>query len=55
MEWLTKRTANFPDVSVTNFTSSLADGRALLAVLNDYDPSQSPYDPSDNPADNLRR
>eukprot|EP00903_Cladosiphon_okamuranus_P014515 g13464.t1 len=55
MEWLTKRTANFPDVSVTNFTTSLADGRALLAVLNDYDPSQSPYKPSDSPADNLRR
>lgn len=50
-----KRTANFPDVKVTNFTTSLADGRALLAVLNDYDPSESPYEPSDNPADNLRR
>eukprot|EP00752_Nemacystus_decipiens_P011823 g10491.t1 len=55
MEWLTRRTAKFPDVDVTNFTSSLADGRALLAVLNDYDPTQSPYEPSDNPADNLRR
>ncbi|MEM7650916.1 MAG: hypothetical protein AAF204_02395 [Pseudomonadota bacterium] len=55
MEWMVRRTKDFPDVEVSNFTTSLADGKALLAVLNDYNPSESPYDPSDNPADNLRR
>ncbi|CAN0146072.1 unnamed protein product, partial [Ectocarpus sp. 12 AP-2014] len=55
MEWMTRRTKDFPDVEVTNFTTSLADGRVLLAILNDYDPSQSPYEPSSSPADNLRR
>lgn len=42
-------------MKVSNFTTSLADGRALLAILNDCNPSESPYDPTDNPADNLRR
>lgn len=55
MEWMGKRTSNYPDVSVTNFTESLADGKALLAILDDYDPSESPYEPTESAADNLRR
>ncbi|CAM9782219.1 unnamed protein product [Scytosiphon promiscuus] len=55
MEWMTRRTREFPDVNVSNFTTSLADGRALLAILNDCNPAESPYDPTDNPAKNLRR
>ena len=55
MEWITKRTRHYPDVEVTNFTDSLADGRALLAILDDQDPSESPYDPTDSPAENLKR
>ena len=46
MEWITKRTRHYPDVEVTNFTESLADGRALLAILDDQDQSESPYDPT---------
>lgn len=55
MEWITNRTRDYPDVNVTNFTESLADGRALLAILEDYNPSECPYGPSANPAENLRR
>ncbi|CAN0028517.1 unnamed protein product [Hapterophycus canaliculatus] len=55
MEWMSRRTKEFPDVQVSNFTTSLADGRALLAILNDCNPAESPYNHTDNPADNLRR
>jgi Calponin homology (CH) domain len=34
MEWLKSRTKHHPDVHVTNFTDSLADGRAFMALLN---------------------
>ncbi|CAM9262593.1 unnamed protein product [Phaeothamnion confervicola] len=55
MDWLKKRTKNYPDVNVTNFTDSFADGKAFLALLNDVDPQECPYDPSPSPADNMHR
>lgn len=54
LEWVRKRTRDYPGVKVTDFTSSLADGRAFLAILDDYDPEDCPYDPSDSPSENLR-
>ncbi|CAN0355766.1 unnamed protein product, partial [Discosporangium mesarthrocarpum] len=55
LAWVRKRTKNHPDVVVTNFTESFADGRAFLAMLNDCEPEGCPYKPSDVPAENLRR
>lgn len=55
LEWMTKRTRHYPDVNIRDFTSSLADGRVFLAILDDYDPEECPYTPSDSPAKNLTR
>ncbi|CAN0350361.1 unnamed protein product [Ascophyllum nodosum] len=55
MEWMRQRTRDYPDVCVTDFSGSLSDGRAFLAVLNDYDPEASPYEPTDSSSENLRR
>jgi Calponin homology (CH) domain len=34
MEWLKSRTKGHPDVHVTNFTDSLADGKAFMALMH---------------------
>lgn len=55
MEWIVQRTKHYPDVSVTDFTDTLADGKAFLAILENYDPDECSYEPSDSPSSNLRR
>jgi len=45
--------AKYPGVAVANFTTSFADGRAFLAILNSHSPEICPYDPTDDARDNL--
>jgi hypothetical protein len=46
LSWAKRRTMDFPDVKVTNLTSSFEDGRAVLALLHDADPVNAPYRPT---------
>ncbi|CAM9537578.1 unnamed protein product [Chrysoparadoxa australica] len=55
MEWVQKRTKHYPDINVTNFTDSFADGKAFMAILNDASPDECPYDPAASPEENLER
>lgn len=38
LHWCQKQTAGFPGVSVTDFSSSWADGRALCALVHRLQP-----------------
>uniref|UniRef100_A0A7S2SPY0 Calponin-homology (CH) domain-containing protein n=1 Tax=Rhizochromulina marina TaxID=1034831 RepID=A0A7S2SPY0_9STRA len=54
LKWIKKHTAKNPDIDdVEDLAQSLADGRVLMAVLNDFNPHQCPYAPSSNPKQDL--
>ena len=50
-----KHTDPYDDMDMKNLTSDFKDGKAFLAILNNVNPSGSPYNPSDDPVDNLKR
>lgn len=50
LKWCQTRTADYPDVEITNFSSSWNDGMALCALLHTYLPDQVPFETL-NPTD----
>ena len=55
LRWVKKHTDPYEDLDITNLTSDFASGAPFLAILNNVNPSGSPYNPSDDPVDNLKR
>jgi len=55
LRWVKKHTDPYEDLDITNLTSDFASGTPFLAILNNVNPSGSPYNPSDDPVDNLKR
>ncbi len=43
LKWCQTRTASYPDIEITNFSSSWNDGLALCALLHTYLPDQIPF------------
>mmetsp|Transcript_9444 Transcript_9444/g.14248 ORF Transcript_9444/g.14248 Transcript_9444/m.14248 type:complete len:1276 (+) Transcript_9444:142-3969(+) len=54
MNWLNRRAQKHPDINLTNFTDSLADGKVFLAVMEGADPINCPYNPTEDAKENLR-
>ena len=50
-----RRTRNYPDVNVTNLTSSFEDGKAILALLNDANAAEAPYRPTSDALLNCKK
>lgn len=44
LKWCQTRTANYPNIDITNFSSSWNDGLALCALLHTYLPDQVPFE-----------
>ena len=55
LRWVKKHTDPYDDLDVNNLTSDFADGKPFLAILNNVNPSGSPYNPSNDPLDNVKR
>lgn len=43
LKWCQNRTIGYPNIDITNFSSSWNDGLALCALLHTYLPDQIPY------------
>ncbi|KAM8899942.1 cytospin-B isoform 3-T4 [Spinachia spinachia] len=43
LKWCQKKTEGYPDIDVTNFSSSWSDGLAFCAILHTYLPAHIPY------------
>uniref|UniRef100_A0A3P9MEQ5 Cytospin-A n=1 Tax=Oryzias latipes TaxID=8090 RepID=A0A3P9MEQ5_ORYLA len=43
LKWCQKKTEGYPNIDVTNFSSSWSDGLALCALLHTYLPAHIPY------------
>ncbi|XP_061608526.1 cytospin-B isoform X1 [Phyllopteryx taeniolatus] len=43
LKWCQKKTQGYPDIDVTNFSSSWSDGLAFCALLHTYLPAHIPY------------
>nr|XP_040038116.1 cytospin-B isoform X2 [Gasterosteus aculeatus aculeatus] len=43
LKWCQKKTEGYPDIDVTNFSSSWSDGLAFCALLHTYLPAHIPY------------
>jgi len=43
LKWCQTRTIGYPNIDITNFSSSWNDGLALCALLHTYLPDQIPY------------
>lgn len=44
LKWCQTRTANYPNIDITNFSSSWNDGLALCALLHTYLPDAIPFE-----------
>jgi hypothetical protein len=44
LKWCQTRTADYPNIDITNFSSSWNDGLALCALLHTYLPQQVPFE-----------
>lgn len=44
LKWCQTRTADYPNIDITNFSSSWNDGLALCALLHTYLPHQVPFE-----------
>lgn len=44
LKWCQTRTADYPNIDITNFSSSWNDGLALCALLHTYLPEQVPFE-----------
>ncbi|XP_078080686.1 cytospin-B isoform X2 [Mustelus asterias] len=43
LKWCQKKTEGYPNIDITNFSSSWSDGLALCALLHSYLPAHIPY------------
>nr|XP_033777478.1 cytospin-B isoform X2 [Geotrypetes seraphini] len=43
LKWCQRKTEGYPDIDITNFSSSWSDGLALCALLHTYLPAHIPY------------
>uniref|UniRef100_A0A4W5JSH5 Calponin-homology (CH) domain-containing protein n=1 Tax=Hucho hucho TaxID=62062 RepID=A0A4W5JSH5_9TELE len=43
LKWCQKKTEGYPNIDVTNFSSSWSDGLAFCALLHTYLPAHIPY------------
>lgn len=43
LKWCQNKTIGYPNIDITNFSSSWNDGLALCALLHTYLPDQIPY------------
>lgn len=53
LKWCQNKTIGYPNIDITNFSSSWNDGMALCALLHSYIPDKIPYETL-NPADKKR-
>lgn len=53
LKWCQNKTMGYPNIDITNFSSSWNDGMALCALLHSYLPDKIPYETL-NPTDKRR-